>query len=80
MVADGTYTGIGNKNIDYNGKAITVRSGERPETCIIDCEDEGRGFHFHNLEPADAVLDGVTVRRGYAYGSVALDETGAGIL
>ena len=26
LVADGTYTGSGNKNIDFNGKAITVSS------------------------------------------------------
>jgi len=26
LLADGTYTGIGNYNIDFNGKSITVKS------------------------------------------------------
>ena len=47
LVADGTYTGSGNKNLDFNGKAITVTSENGAENCIIDCEDDGRGFYFH---------------------------------
>ena len=34
----GVYTGEGNRDIDYAGKAITVRSRNGPENCIIDCE------------------------------------------
>jgi hypothetical protein len=36
IVADGTYTGSGNKNIDFKGKAITVKSANGPGNCIID--------------------------------------------
>ena len=35
-LADGTFTGDGNRDIDYLGKAITVRSENGPENCIID--------------------------------------------
>jgi hypothetical protein len=35
LVLDGTYTGSGNKDLDFNGKAITVQSENGPENCII---------------------------------------------
>jgi len=44
LVADGTYTGEGNKNLDFKGKAIIVRSENGASATIIDCEGEGRGF------------------------------------
>lgn len=40
MVADGVYTGDGNRNIDFKGKAITVMSENGPENCIIDCQGQ----------------------------------------
>ena len=50
LVADGTYTGLNNKDLDFNGKAITVRSEDGPANCVIDCQDQGRGFYFHSGE------------------------------
>gem|GEM_PF-1619332 len=77
LVADGTYTGDGNRDIDFTGKAITVRSQNGPENCIIDCngteEDQHRGFYFHSNETNEAVLAGFTITGG-------LTTTGAGIL
>ena len=64
LVADGTYTGVGNKNLDYAGKAITVRSENGPDTCVIDCENDSRGFHFHSGETADSIVEGFTVTNG----------------
>lgn len=46
LVADGIYTGPDNKNLDYQGKAITVQSERGPANCIIDCEGSGRAFRF----------------------------------
>jgi hypothetical protein len=70
LVADGTYTGDGNRDIDFLGKAITVRSENGAEFCIIDCEatqdDPHRGFYFHTLEGPNSVLQGFTIRNGYA--------------
>ena len=71
LVSDGTYTGLGNRDIDFNGKAITVRSEFGPEGCIIDCEKAGQGFYFHSGENAESVLDGFTIIDGYV-------ETGSG--
>ncbi|OQX20370.1 MAG: hypothetical protein BWK80_35775, partial [Desulfobacteraceae bacterium IS3] len=64
IVANGTYTGTGNKNLDFNGKAITVRSANGAENCIIDCENDGRGFYFHNGEGENSVVSGFTVIKG----------------
>ena len=65
LVADGTYTGTGNKDLDFGGKDITVRSEDGPYSCVIDCEDSGRGFYFHSGETAAAVVEGFTIRNGY---------------
>ncbi len=67
MVADGTYTGEGNKNLDCQGKAITVCSASgNPDACVIDCENDGRGFYFHSEESVTSVVDGFTITNGYA--------------
>ncbi len=70
VVADGTYTGYGNRDLDYGGKAITVRSENGPENCIIDCEagpdDWYWGFYFCNNETSSTVLNGLTIMNGYA--------------
>jgi hypothetical protein len=69
LIADGIYTGDGNRDIDFKGKAITVRSQNGPGNCIIDCEGSRnelhRGFYFHSGEEDNSVLDGVTVTSAY---------------
>jgi len=64
IVADGTYTGIGNRAIDFSGKAVTLRSEMGPENCVIDCEDYDRGFRFHTGEGADSIIRGFTITNG----------------
>ncbi|MCD4652346.1 right-handed parallel beta-helix repeat-containing protein, partial [bacterium] len=65
VVADGIYTGTGNKNLDFNGKLITVRSsGNDPELCIIDCQNNGQGFIFENSENNSSILSGFTIKNG----------------
>ena len=50
LIPDGTYTGVGNKDLDFNGKNIVLKSLNGPELVVIDCEGEGRGFYFHSGE------------------------------
>lgn len=67
MVADGTYTGEGNKNLDFKGKEITVQSENGPGSTIIDCENNGRGFYFHSGEGKNSVVSGFTIANGRMY-------------
>jgi hypothetical protein len=64
LVLDGTYAGEGNRDLDFNGRLITVRSENGPDTCTIDCEHAGRGFYFHSEESEASVVDGFTITNG----------------
>ncbi|MFH1312365.1 MAG: right-handed parallel beta-helix repeat-containing protein [Candidatus Eisenbacteria bacterium] len=69
MLADGTYTGDGNRDIIYAGKAVTVLSeGDDPDLCVIDCEgseaESHRGFEFQHGDGPGALLRGVTIANG----------------
>jgi len=70
LVADGTYRGPGNRDLSFDGKAITVKSGNGPDRCIIDCEgtedDPHSGFSFIHGETIESVLNGITITNGYA--------------
>ncbi len=77
IIAPGTYTGPGNRDIDFKGKAITVQSTNPNDlnivaATIIDCnassDNPHRGFIFQNGESHDSVLDGLTITRGYGGG------------
>jgi hypothetical protein len=75
----GTYQGPGNRDLDFNGKAITVRcASDDSSRCVVDCQgsalDQHRGFWFHSLETAASVLERVTIRGGY------VADHGGGIL
>ena len=58
VVADGWYTGTSNKNLDFGGKNITVVGGGTATT-FIDCQNTGRGFHFHSGEDTTAKVSGL---------------------
>lgn len=67
VVLCGTYTGVNNKNLDFGGKAITLKSETGDPSCvIIDCEGAGRGFYFHSGETSTSKVEGFTVTDGYA--------------
>ena len=68
-VARGTYAGDGNRDIDFRGKAITVRSADGPGVTTIECGGH-RGFYFHSAERPDySILRGFTIIGGAAPGS-----------
>ncbi|MCH9032692.1 MAG: right-handed parallel beta-helix repeat-containing protein, partial [candidate division Zixibacteria bacterium] len=71
LVADGTYTGPGNRDIDFGGKGIFVKSENGSDVTIIDCEgsilDRHRGFYFHRGEDTTAVVAGFTVLNGWEF-------------
>jgi hypothetical protein len=69
LVANGTYTGTGNRDINFFGKKILVTSENGPEVTIIKCEGtpqgNHRGFYFSGGEDSTSVLRGFTIRDGY---------------
>jgi len=70
-IHSGTYTGWGNRNISFRGKAITVRATEPNDlevvaATIVDCNHSGTGFVFQSGEDANSVLAGLTITNGYA--------------
>jgi parallel beta-helix repeat protein len=68
LLAPGTYTGVGNRDIDFLGKAITVTSESGRDVTIIDCLGLGVGFQFYTNEGPSSVLSGVTIRNGNSLG------------
>jgi hypothetical protein len=72
IVADGRYTGYGNRDIDFDGKAITLRSENGPENCIIDCQHSGGGLYFHSGEDKNSVLEGFAIVNGSGGGGGAM--------
>ena len=70
LTLKGIYTGNGNRDIEFSGKTIEVRSESGPEETIIDCdgsvENPHRGFLFQSQEKSGAILSGFTIRNGYA--------------
>jgi hypothetical protein len=67
-VADGLYMGPGNRDIDFAGRAISVRSAGGASACTIDCGgtalEPHRAFLFQTSEGTASILDGFTVQGG----------------
>jgi len=89
IVNPGTYTGYGNRDIDFLGKAITVRSTDPNDlnivaTTIIDCNgtetEPHRGFYFHTGEDANSILAGITIINGYAPSSWPANRSRGGAI
>lgn len=82
LVADGIYTGEGNRDIDFRGKAIVVRSENGYENCIIDCQgsegDYHYGFFFRKEESRNSVLEGFTIKNGWLIQTDCMEEDGSG--
>jgi predicted outer membrane repeat protein len=77
-LAAGTYTGIGNRDLDFAGKELVLRAAtSTPDSCIIDCRQGGRGFLLHSREPRSSQVVGLTITGGLAEqgGGVLLEES-----
>ncbi len=66
LVADGTYSGPGNFDVSFQGKAVNVVSLNGPLNCVIDCMEQGSGFIFEFGEDAGSILSGFTIINGRA--------------
>ena len=72
LVAPGTYTGDGNRDISLFGRIITLRSTEGPDATTIDIEGGPtaihRGFFLIHGESNETVIEGFTIKNGYLIG------------
>jgi serine protease AprX len=76
IIDPGIYTGEGNRDLDFKGKAITLRSIDPDDpdvvaTTVINCQgsesEPHHGFYFHTNEDASSVLAGFTITGGYEW-------------
>src|SRR5207244_4360501 len=78
---DGPGRGIGagvyDENLDFEGKAITVRSEAGPEATIVDGGGRGPVVKFASDEGPTSALEGFTLRNGAA--AADLGYAGGGI-
>ena len=82
-LGDGVFTGPGNHNLDFLGKALRMRSrSDDPLACIIDCsgpESVERGLVLRSGEGMGTSVTAITFRNGNAgdgrYGGAVLVET-----
>jgi hypothetical protein len=68
-LTDGAFTGDGNRDIDFLGKAIAVRpQNGNPDLCVTDCQgsvyERHRGFSLVSGEGAASVISGLTITGG----------------
>lgn len=75
LVAPNTYTGPQNSNLDFAGKAVTLRGTGGAAATVISCTG-GRGFVFDSGETGAAVVDGFTIVNG----NVPQNDRGGGVL
>ncbi len=77
VVEAGTYSGLGNVNLTFNGKDITLTSESGPYFTIIDCQNVAQGVLFTGGEGFGAVLDGFTIKNGSGTSGAAIYCDGA---
>ena len=77
LVRDGTYTGPLNRDLDFAGKSLHVRSVNGPDACAIDLAGAGRLALFDSGETHPAGFRGFTIRGGRALSGGALLVIGA---
>ena len=75
IVSEGVYLGPGNRDLDFEGRRITVRSPDPLDavvvkSTIINCQGEysqsHRGLRFGSGEDNNSILAGFTITGGYA--------------
>ncbi|MCX6829052.1 MAG: right-handed parallel beta-helix repeat-containing protein [candidate division Zixibacteria bacterium] len=75
LVAPGTYTGDGNRDLSLRGTNLILKSETGAENTIIDCEagpmNAHWGFYLRDFEDSTAAIDGFTIKNSFT------DELGA---
>lgn len=77
QLTNGTFSGEGNRDVDFMGKSLTVQSQSGDfHDCIIDCggtpADPHRAFVFEDAPDSPCVIEGLTFQAAEAPGSYGL--------
>lgn len=68
LVNSGTankYTGTGNKNLDFDGKRITLKGYNHPAAqTFIDCQNSGRFINFADSETSSTIVQDMVIQNG----------------
>ncbi|WP_176014997.1 right-handed parallel beta-helix repeat-containing protein [Victivallis sp. Marseille-Q1083] len=64
QVKGGTYTGSANKNLDFNGFNIILKSIDGAKNTVIDLENSGRFLTLQKGESLATGIEGLTIRNG----------------
>jgi len=75
LVLPGTYTGPGNRGLDFGGTDVVLKGRAGSDSTIIDCDGEDRAIYLHAGETNRAVIEGLTIVNG----SAGRDDRGGGI-
>lgn len=83
LVAAGTYTGTGNRNLDFGGVDLVLLSEAGPEATVIDgnsgTDGEANGFIFTGGETPAAVVYGFTIKNCWAPTRTGYGHSGGGM-
>jgi len=63
-LADGIYTGAGNRNLELGGVLTILSMNGDPENCILDLEADGRGFLIRSVLGTGIRIQGIAFRAG----------------
>ena len=69
LVAAGTYTGVGNRSLDFGGVDISLIGAVGSDSTIIDCENLTRGLELKSGEGPSSLVCGFTITNGYDPGA-----------
>ena len=79
MVAPGTYSGSGNRNLDFEGYCIKLRSSAGAASTIIDLGNSGLLLNLYRGEIPTCELNGFTVLNGSGYDAATIRLYRSGI-
>jgi hypothetical protein len=72
IVLDGHYRGQGNRELNFNGKRLTLVSQNGAQATVIDGQNSYRAFVFNQGEGLDSIVDGFTMTQCRAYQGAAV--------
>lgn len=65
LIANGTYTGVGNRNMDLGTKNLVIQSeSDNPAYCFIDCQNLDRGFVIRGGQTSATMIRGISIYNG----------------